>query len=85
MIQKDDQVFPTIIEELFEEFVAEQPNPEKQAAAFEWIVKKKFNDHHYRQSTQQDIEKTRAEGYVLDADWKTQFTIKAFKECRRVK
>ena len=74
MIQKDDQVFPTIIEELFEEIIVEQPNPEKQAAAFEIYRQKKFNEHHNRQSTQQDIEKTRAGGYVLGADWKTQFT-----------
>ena len=31
------------------------------------------------QPTREDIEKARAEEYVLGADWKTQFTIKVLK------
>ena len=85
LINKDDPVNPTIIEELFEEFTVIQPNPEEQAAAYEIYRQKKLNEHNHIQPTQQDIEKARAEGYVLGADWKTQFTIKAFKGCRRVK
>ena len=85
LIQKDDRENPTIIEELFDEFIVVQPNPEERAAAYEIYRQKKLNEHNNIQPTQQDIEKARAEGYVLGADWKTQFTIKAFKGCRRVK
>ena len=85
MIQKDDRENPTIIEELFDEFIVVQPNPEERAAAYEIYRQKKLNEHNNIQPTQQDIEKARAEGYVLGDDWKTQFTIKAFKGCRRVK
>ena len=49
---------------------------------YEIYRQKKLNEHHNIQTTQQDIEKARAVGYVLGADWKT---IKAFKGCRLVK
>ena len=70
---------------LLGELIVEQPNPEESAAAYKIFRQKKLNEHHNRQPTQQDIEKARVERYVLGADWKTQFTIKAFKGCRRVK
>ena len=69
-----------IIEELFDEFTVVQPNPQERAAAYEIYRQRKFNEHHNRQPTQQDIEKALAQGYVLGADWKKQFTIKPFKD-----
>ena len=35
LIQKDDRENPTIIEELFDEFIVVQPNSEERAAAYE--------------------------------------------------
>ena len=68
MIQKDDQENPTIIEELFDEFTVVQPKSEKRAAAYEIYRQKKSNEHQNRQPTQQDIEKARAEWFILGAD-----------------
>jgi uroporphyrinogen-III decarboxylase len=59
-MQKDDRENPTIIEELFDEFIVVQPNPEERAAAYEIYRQKKLNEHNNIQPTQQDIEKARA-------------------------
>ena len=67
-----------VIEEIFEEFSVAQANPEEQVAAYEVNRQKKKIEHHNSQPTQQDIEKAIAEGFYLDPDWKTYFTIKAF-------
>ena len=45
---------------------------------------KKLIEHLIINPTQQDIEKARAEGYVLGPYIKTMFTIKAFKVYRVV-
>ena len=85
LIEQDDPVEPKNIEELFDDFEVKQPNAAEQAKQYESYRKKKLLEHSNMQPTREDIEKARAEGYVLGADWKTQFTVKAFKRCRRIK
>ena len=85
MIEQDDPKNPKIIEEIYEEFVVDQPNAEKRVIENEAYRQKKLKEHNYQQPTQQDTEKARVEGYWLASDWKTQFTIRAFKGCRLAK
>ena len=67
-----------VVEEIFEEFTVAQHNPEEQFAAYEVYRHKKIIEHHLSEQTQQDIEKARAEWYVLCTNLKTLLTIKAF-------
>ena len=73
------------VEEIFEEFTVAPHNPEEQFAAYEVYRHKKLIEHPINEPTQQDIEKARAEGYVLGPNMKTVYTITAFKGCRLVR
>ena len=73
------------VEEIFAEFTVAPHNPKEQVSVFEVNRHKKLIEHHINESIQQDIEKARAEGYVLGPNMKTVFTIKAFKGYRLVK
>ena len=44
----------------------------------------KLREHNNRQPTRREKDNAKADGYVLDDDWKTQFTIKAFGGVRHV-
>ena len=63
------------VEEIFEEFTVTSNNPKEQIGVYEV-------NRHINTPSQQDIEKARAEGYVLGPNMKTFFTIKAFKGYR---
>ena len=47
--------------------------------------KEKLVSHPDGNATQDEINQAKQDGYVLNDDWKTQFTIKAYQGCRRVK
>ena len=56
----------------------------------QWQLKDRYKNeklvsHPDGNATQDKINQAKQNGYVLNDDWKTQFTIKAYHGCRRVK
>lgn len=62
-----------------------QPEGEDLQQQTDEYINKKRRLHQNRQPTKADKIKARAEGYTLEDDWKTQFTIQAFGGIRFVK
>ena len=63
--------------------VVQPPEPELRRQTNEYR-ERKLREHNNRQPTQREKNNAKADGYVLDDDWKTQFTIKAFGGVRHV-
>ena len=63
--------------------VVQPPEPELRRQTNEY-PERKLREHNNRQPTRREKDNAKADGYVLDDDWKTDVTIKAFGGVRHV-
>ena len=74
-----------VTEEIYDVFNVEQPTGLTMEIEKDRYENEKLASHPDGNATQDEINQAKQDGYVLNDDWKTQFTIKAYHECRRVK
>ena len=72
-------------EEIYDVFNVEQPTGLTMEIEIDRFENEKLASYTDGNATQDKINQAKQDEYVLNDDWKTQFTIKAYHGCRRVK